>query len=145
MTRHSLRLLLAIAWLAAACGGSDERSAAQQEPKISLPPDQADAETLGREVLELVSSGHFSRGDKEMFRPLVDNLLQSDPFLVLADFDDYAACQAKVDTAWTDAARWTRMSMMNTACAGKFSSDRAIGEYCDRIWNAKPVPVSVDR
>jgi starch phosphorylase len=98
-----------------------------------------------REVLELVSSGHFSRGDKEMFRPLVDNLLQSDPFLVLADFDDYAACQAKVDTAWTDAARWTRMSMMNTACAGKFSSDRAIGEYCDRIWNAKPVPVSVDR
>jgi starch phosphorylase len=98
-----------------------------------------------REVLELVASGHFSRGDKEVFRPLVDNLLHSDPFLVLADFDDYAACQAKVDTAWKDAARWTRMSIMNTARAGKFSSDRAIREYCDRIWKAKPVPVSVDR
>jgi starch phosphorylase len=94
-----------------------------------------------RDALDLVASGYFSRGDAELFRPLVENLLRSDPFLVLADYADYVACQQRVSDAWADPQRWTRMSILNTARAGKFSSDRAIREYCDRIWGAKPVPV----
>ncbi|QBR01964.1 glycogen/starch/alpha-glucan phosphorylase [Paraburkholderia pallida] len=98
-----------------------------------------------REVLDLIAGGHFSRGDSQVFRPLVENLLHADPFLVLADYADYVACQARVSEAWTDAARWTRMSILNTARSGKFSSDRAIGEYCERIWNIDPVSIGLDR
>ena len=87
-----------------------------------------------REALDLVASGHFARGDREVFRPLVENLLYSDPFLVLADYADYLRCQERVDAAWREQNRWTRMSILNTARAGKFSSDRSIREYCDRIW-----------
>ena len=85
-----------------------------------------------REALELVARGHFSRGDREMFRPLLDNLLQYDPFLVLADYADYARCQEQVGAAWRDPERWSRMSILNTARSGKFSSDRSIREYCER-------------
>jgi starch phosphorylase len=94
-------------------------------------------------VLDLIGSGHFSRGDAEVFRPLVDNLTHSDPFLVLADYAAYVACQSQVSAAWHDADEWTRMSILNTARSGKFSSDRAIAEYCDEIWNVKPVTVAL--
>jgi starch phosphorylase len=96
-----------------------------------------------RAVLDLIASGHFSRGDADVFRPLIENLTQSDPFLVLADFAAYVACQDRVSAAWQDADRWTRMSILNSARSGKFSSDRAIAEYCDEIWNVQPVSVSV--
>ncbi len=65
-------------------------------------------------------------GDREMFRPLVESLLNFDPFLVLADYADYLQCQERVSAAWRDQAHWTRMSILNTARAGKFSSDRSI-------------------
>jgi starch phosphorylase len=93
------------------------------------------------EVLNMIDSGLFARGDREVFRPLVGNLLNSDPFLVLADYADYVAGQERVSAAWAQPGRWTRMSILNTARAGKFSSDRAIREYAQRIWGAKPVPV----
>ncbi|MGZ8158757.1 MAG: glycogen/starch/alpha-glucan phosphorylase [Methylobacter sp.] len=95
------------------------------------------------EVIHLIASGHFSHGDTEIFRPLVDNLCQQDPFLVLADYADYVACQGKVTEAWKDQEQWTRMSILNTARAGKFSSDRAIREYCDEIWKVRPVSVKL--
>jgi starch phosphorylase len=95
-------------------------------------------------VLELIGSGHFSRGDTEIFRPLVENLFHSDPFLVLADYADYVTCQEKVSAAWKDTGRWSRMSILNTARSGKFSSDRAIVEYCDAIWNVPPVTIHLD-
>lgn len=95
------------------------------------------------EVIHLIASGHFSHGDTEVFRSLVDNLRQYDPFLVLADYADYVACQDKVAEAWKDQEKWTRMSILNTARAGKFSSDRAIREYCDEIWNVGSVPVKL--
>jgi starch phosphorylase len=98
-----------------------------------------------RETLYLISDGYFSRGDKQVFRPLVDNLLNADPFLVLADYADYVACQERVSRAWQDPARWTRMSILNTAYSGKFSSDRAIAEYCERIWNISRVRVTLDQ
>ena len=90
-------------------------------------------------VLELISSGHFSEGDPEVFRPIVDNLTSADPFLVLADYAAYIACQEQVSDAWQDAENWTRMSILNTARSGKFSSDRAIKEYCEEIWNVQAV------
>ena len=91
-----------------------------------------------REAMDLVASGHFARGDREVFRPLVENLLHSDPFLVLADYADYLRCQERVDAAWRDPKGWARMSILNTARAGKFSSDRSIREYCDKIWKILP-------
>ncbi|MCV7301277.1 glycogen/starch/alpha-glucan phosphorylase [Mycobacterium barrassiae] len=93
-------------------------------------------------VLELIAGGQFSRGDPEVFRPLVESLTHHDPFLVLADYGAYLDCQGRVSAAWRDAEAWTRMSILNSARSGKFSSDRAIGEYCDDIWNVRPVTVS---
>ncbi|MEJ8827479.1 glycogen/starch/alpha-glucan phosphorylase [Variovorax humicola] len=103
------------------------------------PADHVAAHDELREALDLIASGHFSRGESEVFRPLVENLMQWDHFLALADYADYAACQARVDAAWQDPAGWTRMSILNTARSGKFSSDRAIREYGDRIWSLAPI------
>ena len=96
-----------------------------------------------RAVLELIGNGTFSGGDKEVFRPLYDNLIYSDPFMVLADYADYMATQERVSTVWKDADQWTRMSILNTARSGKFSSDRAIAQYCDSIWRIPPVKIDL--
>ncbi|MGB0970797.1 MAG: glycogen/starch/alpha-glucan phosphorylase [Mycobacterium sp.] len=99
-----------------------------------------DNDELG-EVLGLISDGCFSHGDTEMFGPLIDNLTRRDPFLVMADYADYLACQQRVSDTWRDTEAWTRKSILNSARSGKFSSDRAIAEYCDDIWNVQPVTV----
>jgi starch phosphorylase len=93
------------------------------------------------ETLELVEQGHFSNGDTELFRPLLDNLRGHDPFFVFADFEDYVRVQEAVSEAWADRHRWNRMSVLNTARMGYFSSDRSIREYCRDIWKAEPAPV----
>ncbi|MFQ6538592.1 MULTISPECIES: glycogen/starch/alpha-glucan phosphorylase [Aphanothece] len=95
------------------------------------------------EVLRLVEQGHFSNGDGELFRPLLQNLTGRDPFFVLADFNDYLRAQAEVNTAWADRRRWNRMSLLNSARSGFFSSDRSIAEYAERIWRAEPFPVTI--
>ena len=92
-----------------------------------------------REVLDLISSGHFSQGDTRLFQPLVASLLYRDEYLVLADYQSYVDCQAEVDRVFRDRERWTRMSILNVARLGRFSSDRAIREYCQRIWGVKPL------
>ncbi|TDG02314.1 glycogen/starch/alpha-glucan phosphorylase [Paraburkholderia guartelaensis] len=97
------------------------------------------------DALDQIAQGRFSRGDKAMFRPLLDNLIHHDPFLVLADFAAYVACQERVSDAWRDTSQWTRMSIMNTAHSGKFSSDRAIREYCEHVWNTRPVRIDLDQ
>lgn len=94
-----------------------------------------------RAVLDLIAGGHFSHGDTEVFRPLIDNLIHHDPFLVLADYASYVQCQDRVSAAWQDRDAWSRMSILNAARSGKFSSDRAIEEYCDEIWGVRPVKV----
>jgi len=94
-----------------------------------------------RAALDLIRHGFFSRGDGELFRPLVENLLHHDPYMLCADFQSYLDCQTSVDDAYLDVEHWTRMSILNTARSGKFSSDRSIREYCEEIWRVKPVPI----
>jgi starch phosphorylase len=74
------------------------------------------------------------------FRPIADSLKNSDPYMVLADFDDYVRARRLSDRLYRDSDRWYRMGLVNTARAGRFSADRAIREYADEIWNAEPVP-----
>ena len=94
-----------------------------------------------REVLDFIASGALAGGDTTLFRPLVVNLLDSDPFLVLADYQAYVECQQQVSTLWLDPLAWTRMAILNVARMGKFSSDRSIREYCKMIWKVNPVTV----
>ena len=74
---------------------------------------------------------------------MVDKLLDSDPYFVLADFLDYLECQEEVAEVFRDRPRWNKMSILNAARVGKFSSDRSISEYCEDIWKVKPVPVEL--
>jgi starch phosphorylase len=97
-----------------------------------------------RAVIDLISSGLFSRGDSRLFRPLVDVLMQDDPYLLFADYQPYVDCQDRVSETYLDQDRWTKMSLLNTARMGKFSSDRAIREYCSGIWHAEQVKISQD-
>jgi starch phosphorylase len=96
-----------------------------------------------REAIDSISAGRFTRGDRDLFRPLVDSLLKYDPYLVLADYESYIKCQEQVSRAYKDKENWTRKSVLNCARMGKFSSDRAIREYCEKIWNATPVEVEL--
>ena len=91
-----------------------------------------------REVIDFISSGELGRGDRELFRPIVDNLLGNDPFFLLADYQAYIDAQEQVSALWRDQAAWTRKSILNTARMGKFSSDRSIRDYCERVWKIQP-------
>jgi starch phosphorylase len=96
-----------------------------------------------REVLDSIARGDFSRGDRTLFAPLVRALLDRDPFMLCADFQAYMDCQAQVGEVYAKQQDWTRMSILNTARMGKFSSDRAIAEYCERIWHVSKVKVAL--
>ncbi len=95
------------------------------------------------EALQLVEQGHFSNGDTELFKPLLQNLTGRDPYFVMADFSEYMRAQDAVSKAWGDRTTWNRMSLLNTARTGFFSSDRSIREYAERIWRAEPFPVTI--
>jgi len=94
-----------------------------------------------RAVIEVLRSGFFSRGDTELFQPLLDSLLDCDPYLVMADHQAYVDAQDRVDRAWRDPDAWTRMSIVNSASSGRFSSDRTVREYCEDIWRINPVRI----
>jgi glycogen phosphorylase len=93
-----------------------------------------------RAVLDLIASGFFEPEHPDLFRPVVNELLEVDRYFLLADFASYADCQARVSQAFLDPESWTRMAILNVARMGKFSSDRSIREYARDIWDAKPVP-----
>ncbi|HLM47665.1 MAG TPA: glycogen/starch/alpha-glucan phosphorylase, partial [Myxococcaceae bacterium] len=94
-----------------------------------------------REALDLISSGFFSPEDKNLFKPLVDSLLEEDRYLVLADFAAYAARQQEVALAYKDQDTWLRKAILNVAQSGIFSSDRTIKQYAEEIWRVKQTPV----
>ena len=93
-----------------------------------------------RAALELIDSGHFSKARPDDAKPVVRRLLgEGEPFLVLADFADYARAQEQVDALYADREEWSRKAALNCLSMGHFSSDRSIREYADRIWNVRPV------
>jgi starch phosphorylase len=91
-----------------------------------------------RDIIDFMASGALARGDPELFRPIVENLLNDDPFLLLADYQSYIDAQELVSALWRDPRAWTRKSILNTARMGKFSSDRSIRDYCERVWKIQP-------
>ncbi|MCM8594918.1 glycogen/starch/alpha-glucan phosphorylase [Accumulibacter sp.] len=96
-----------------------------------------------KEVIDLIGSGFFTRGDRDLFRPLLDNLLYRDEYMLLADFQSYIDCQQRVSDTYRDVDRWSRMSILNVARSGFFSSDRAIRQYCEEIWKVQPVRIEL--
>ena len=94
-----------------------------------------------RSVIDAMAGGAFSNGDRELFRPIAENLLGSDPYMLIADYRSYVECQEEVGRVWSDRERWTRSSILNVARMGWFSSDRAVREYCRNVWHIEPVPI----
>ena len=92
-----------------------------------------------RETIDTLDAGRFSHGDREVFRPLVESLLTRDEYMLFADYQSYLDCQQRVSDAYRDQDNWTRMSILNTARAGRFSSDRSIRDYCRDIWGVRPI------
>ncbi len=92
-----------------------------------------------RQIIDQLNSGYFSRGDKNLFKPLTESLLNWDDYLLLADYQSYLNCQDLAGRTYLDRTKWTRISILNVARMGRFSSDRSILEYCGRIWDAKQV------
>jgi len=90
-------------------------------------------------AIDLLTSGLLSNGDPELFRPLVNLLLSSDYYLLLADYASYITCQERVSEAYRNPDNWTRMAIISTSRMGHFSSDRAVREYREQIWQAQPV------
>lgn len=92
-----------------------------------------------KETIDLIACGFFSHGDPGLFKPLVDNLLNRDEYLVLADYQSYVECQEEVSRIYEDRQRWATKSILNVARMGRFSSDRSIREYIEKIWKVKPL------
>jgi starch phosphorylase len=118
--------------------GLTAEEVAAQKARGYRPRDYYEGNPHLRGAIELIAGGHFSRGERDLFRPLIDHLLDHDAYMVLADFQAYVDRQEEVARAYADAEHWTRMSILNVARMGKFSSDRAIREYCRDIWRVEP-------
>jgi starch phosphorylase len=97
-----------------------------------------------KEAIDLISSGFFSKSDVSVFKPLVDSLLCRDEYMILADYRSYMECQDRVSMAFKDQEAWTKMSILTVSRMGKFSSDRAIREYCEKIWHAAPLKIDLE-
>jgi starch phosphorylase len=117
----------------------------QLKAKGYNPRQYYDSDPELREAVDRISSGSFSGGDTNLFKPLVDSLLYGAPYLLFADYRSDVEGQEQVSLAYRDQDRWTRMSILNVARMGKFSSDRSIKEYCDKIWKAHPIKVELGR
>ena len=96
-----------------------------------------------KKIIDMIRTGYFSPSNPDLFKPIIDNLLGSDPFMLLADFESYLKAQEAVARLYQNEREWTRKSILNVAHIGKFSSDRTISEYATEIWNAEPVPIKM--
>ena len=97
-----------------------------------------------KQAIDRISSGYFSHGNPDLFRPLIDSLMYDDTYMLFADYQSYIECQEKVSEAYRDRDKWTRMAILNAIRMGKFSSDRTISEYCQEIWKVDPVKVEFE-
>ena len=118
--------------------GLTAREVADRKAKGYRPRDLYESNSVLRATIESIASGAFANGDRELFRPLVDSLLTRDDYMLLADFQSYVDCQARVSEAYRNQVAWTRMSILNSARVGRFSSDRSIRDYCRDIWHVEP-------
>ena len=116
--------------------GAIELASGGYSPRVHYEED----EELGR-VVDAIAAGRYSRGDTELFAPIVNDLLNHDQYLTMADYRSYVDRQEDVERAFADTETWVRSSILNTARCGFFSSDRAIRQYCEEIWDVTPVPV----
>jgi starch phosphorylase len=108
------------------------------------PYDYYRSNAMLKDAIDLIASGHFSHGNSDLFKPLVDKLLYDDPFLLLADYQAYIDCQKTVGEAYQNTDHWTRMAILNSVRMGHFSSDRSIREYCEDIWKVTPSTVNLE-
>ncbi len=119
--------------------GLNAAEAAELKSSGYQPRSWYEGNLLLREAIDQIAEGVYSNGDRDLFRPLVDNLLGRDEYLVLADYQSYIDCQDRVSAAYKDRNKWAEMSILNLAGMGKFSSDRAIREYCNKIWKTEGI------
>ena len=103
------------------------------------PRDLYHSNEMLRDVINLIGTGFFSPENRDLFKPLVDSLLNRDEFMLLADYSSYIEKQEEVSRTYGMQTRWTEMSILNAARVGKFSSDRSIRDYCRKIWQVKPI------
>lgn len=125
--------------------GLTEPEVAELKTKGYHPWDYAEHDAELRAVLARLTDGTFARGDRDVYRPVLESLLKHDEYLVLADYSSYLEAQAEVEVAHQDPTRWTRMSILNVARSGFFSSDRSIHDYAREIWNIHPVSEGAER
>ena len=114
---------------------------AERKAKGYRPAEELARDAELREAIEMIADGAFSDGDRGVFEPIVRSLVERDDYLLFADYRSYVEAQQRASDAYADAERWTRMSILNVARMGRFSSDRAIREYCDDIWKVEPAVV----
>ncbi len=96
-----------------------------------------------QKVMTLLRSGHFNLFEAGLFDPIIDAICSPhDPWVVAADFRSFIDAQKRVASAYQDRERWTRMSIINTACSSKFSTDRTIKDYNEEIWHLQPMPIN---
>ena len=117
--------------------GMTAEEAEFERKNISRTPWQVCQRNEGiKNVIEAITNGSFSNGDKELFKPLVDSLMdKQDPYLLLLDLESYIECQDRVNEAFLDPDSWAKTAVLNVARMGKFSSDRTIRQYSEEIWS----------
>lgn len=125
-------------------GLSAEEVMAYERDRNYYPADIYNSNANIRRVMTQLINGFYNE-DTELFRDLYDSLMKEDVYFTLKDFDSYAEAHKRVDEAYRDEKRWAKMAMMNTACAGKFSSDRTIEQYAKEIWNLEKVEVKMPK
>jgi len=119
--------------------GLDAEQVARTRPNYR-PHDVIESDERLHRVLSLLSSGHFNQFEPGLFDSLVESVRsEHDPWMTAADFPAYVAAHERAEAAWREPARWRRMSILNCARSGRFSSDRTIGEYNDQIWRLTPL------
>ncbi len=103
-----------------------------------------------KKVVDQLIDGTYAHGDRELYKDLYNSLLntsstpRADMYFILKDFRSYAEAQERVENAYKDHKAWAKMAFLNTACSGKFSSDRTIREYVEELWKLEPVPITIE-
>ena len=115
--------------------GMDEPEVAELQANGYVPTACYEQDETLRRTIDLIASGHFTRGERHLAAPVVDDLLYKDRFMTLADFRSYVDAQDRVDAAYADPAAWSRSAILNIARTGYFSSDRSMRDYLERIWH----------